>query len=85
MTKLTFSAKTFTPQTGDDLPVSKEDFCRYLIQPSAYFFIPCRELWPGSSVNARLPRIPVLDANGQPEARQERQSDHYSSHQMDRR
>ena len=61
-----FSAKVSTPQTENDRPVSMEDFCRYLIQPNAYFFIPCRELWPGSSVNARLPRIPVLTKSGQP-------------------
>jgi hypothetical protein len=61
-----FSAKVSTPQTDDNRPVSAEDFCRYLIQADAYFFIPCRELWPGSSVNARLPRIPLLNKNGQP-------------------
>lgn len=62
----TFSAKVSTAQGGDDQPVSMEDFCRYLIQPNAYFFIPCREIWPASSVNARLPRVPVLAKNGQP-------------------
>ena len=64
--KAAFSAKVSTPQTDDNRPVSMDDFCRYLIQPNAYFFIPCRELWPGSSVNARLPRIPVLTKSGQP-------------------
>ena len=61
-----FSAKVSTPQTDDDQPVSMDDFCRYLMQPNAYFFIPCREIWPGSSVNARLPRVPVLTKSGQP-------------------
>jgi hypothetical protein len=61
-----FSTKVLTPHTDDDQPVSMEDFCRYLIQPNAYFFIPCRELWPASSVNARLPRIPLLTKSGQP-------------------
>ena len=64
--KTVFSVKICTPHTDDDQPVSMEDFCRYLIQPNAYFFIPCRELWPGSSVNARLPRVPVLTKSGQP-------------------
>lgn len=64
--KTVFSVKVCTPHTDDDQPVSMEDFCRYLIQPNAYFFIPCRELWPGSSVNARLPRVPVLTKSGQP-------------------
>jgi hypothetical protein len=61
-----FRVKVATPQSDDNRPVSIEDFCRYLIQPNAYFFIPCRELWPGSSVNARLPRIPLLTKSGQP-------------------
>jgi hypothetical protein len=67
MTKKTrFRVKVSTPQPDDNAPVGLEDFCRYLIQPNAYFFIPCRELWPGSSVNARLPRIPLLTNSGQP-------------------
>jgi hypothetical protein len=64
--KTTFDVKISTPPADNDQPVSMEDFCRYLIQSNAYFFIPCRELWPGSSVNARLPRIPVLTKSGQP-------------------
>jgi hypothetical protein len=64
--KAGFRVKVSTPAPDNNQPVGKEDFCRYLIQPNAYFFIPCRELWPGSSVNARLPRIPVLTKNGQP-------------------
>jgi hypothetical protein len=61
-----FSATVSTPPADNSNPVSKEDFCRYLKQQSAYFFIPCREIWPATSVNARLPRIPVLNKNGQP-------------------
>jgi hypothetical protein len=60
------NAKVSTPQTDDDRPVTHEDFCRYLKQQNSYFFIPCREIWPGSSVNAGLPQIPVLDKAGQP-------------------
>jgi hypothetical protein len=61
-----FNATVSPPLTSDDQPVSMEDFCRYLIQADAYFFIPCRELWPGSSVDVRLPRVPLLDGAGQP-------------------
>jgi hypothetical protein len=61
-----FNVRIATPQPDDNQPVSKEDFCRYLLQPNAYFFIPCRELWPGTSVNARLPVVPVLTQSGQP-------------------
>ena len=62
-----------------------EDFCRYLIQPNAYFFIPCRELWPGSSVNARLATRSGADQERPAEARQERQADQHFGDQMDRR
>ena len=34
-----------------------------------YIFTPCREFWPASSVNARLPKMPVLNKNGQPKRR----------------
>jgi hypothetical protein len=61
-----FNVKVATPQPDNDEPVSVQDFCRYLIQPNSYFFIPCRELWPGTSVNARLPTVPVLTGSGQP-------------------
>jgi hypothetical protein len=64
--KTPFNTKVSTPPSDNDRPVSADDFCRYLIQPNAYFFIPCRELWPETSVNARLPRIPILDMKGQP-------------------
>jgi hypothetical protein len=45
--------------------VSIDDFRAYMPTHS-YIFTPCREIWAGSSVNARLPRVPVLNANGQP-------------------
>jgi hypothetical protein len=32
-----------------------------------YMFAPARDLWPGSSVNARIPPIVLLDENGQPQ------------------
>jgi hypothetical protein len=45
--------------------VNIDDFYAYM--PShGYIFTPCREFWAAASVNARLPRMPVLKANGQP-------------------
>jgi Bifunctional DNA primase/polymerase, N-terminal/Family of unknown function (DUF5906) len=51
----------------DDLPeqgVVLEDFVSHA--PSRmYFFLPCREPWPGASVNSRLPKIEVTTAAGE--------------------
>jgi Bifunctional DNA primase/polymerase, N-terminal/Family of unknown function (DUF5906) len=51
----------------DDLPeqgIVLEDFVSHA--PSrTYFFLPCREPWPGASVNARLPKIEVTTAPGE--------------------
>jgi hypothetical protein len=33
----------------------------------SYIFEPSREMWPASSVNSRIPPIPVCDADGEPE------------------
>ena len=41
-----------------------EDFLAYMPQRSSYFFTPSRELWPSTSVDARLP--PVPGPNGKP-------------------
>ena len=30
-----------------------------------YFFLPCREPWPGASVNSRLPKVEVTTADGE--------------------
>jgi Family of unknown function (DUF5906) len=45
--------------------VTLDDFVAYMPSHS-YIFMPCREFWPASSVNARVPPVPVLDANGKP-------------------
>jgi hypothetical protein len=45
--------------------VALEDFVAYMPMHS-YIFTPCREIWAGASVNARLPRVPVLNRFGQP-------------------
>jgi Family of unknown function (DUF5906)/CHC2 zinc finger len=45
--------------------ISLDDF--YSFMPThSYIFMPSRELWPGSSVNARMPPVPVVDAHGRP-------------------
>jgi len=42
-----------------------EDFWHH--RPSGQFiFLPSRELWPRASVDAALPRVPVVDASGKP-------------------
>src|SRR5262245_4851542 len=45
--------------------VTVEDFCAYMPMHN-YIFTPCREMWPASSVNARVPPIPLFDKNGAP-------------------
>jgi hypothetical protein len=45
--------------------VTLDDFVAYMPM-HAYIFTPCREVWAGASVNARLPRVPVLDRHGLP-------------------
>ena len=45
--------------------VTLKDFCANMPQHN-YVYMPTREPWPSSSVNARLGKIPVLNANGNP-------------------
>src|SRR6476659_9215502 len=47
------------------LLASTADFVAYMPM-HAYIFTPCREIWAGGSVSARLPRMPLLDPYGQP-------------------
>lgn len=59
----------FTEEVDEPCPegagVTLDDFVAYM--PShVYVFTPCREIWTGSSVNSRVPPIPVLGKNGQP-------------------
>ena len=51
-------------QTGAE-GVSLDDFHAYMPQHS-YIYSPTRELWPASSVNSRIPPIPLFDAEGLP-------------------
>jgi hypothetical protein len=43
--------------------VSLDDFSSYMPSHN-YIFMPNRESWPASSVNARIPRQPLLNADG---------------------
>jgi hypothetical protein len=45
--------------------VSLDDFWAYMLQHN-YIFAPTGELWPGSSVDARVPPVPLLDEQGRP-------------------
>jgi hypothetical protein len=46
--------------------VTIDDFCAFMPMANAFFFLPCRELWPGSNIDKRLPRVPVLTKSGKP-------------------
>jgi hypothetical protein len=46
------------PPPDRDRPVSFDDFYAYM-PTHQYIFIPNRELWPGASVNARLPAVKI--------------------------
>jgi hypothetical protein len=45
--------------------VTINDFVAYL-PTHVYIFTPCREIWMGASLNARLPHVPVLTKSGRP-------------------
>lgn len=45
--------------------VTVDDFHAYMPQHT-YIFAPTREMWPRSSVDARIPPVPVVDENGKP-------------------
>jgi hypothetical protein len=45
--------------------VSLDDFQAYMPMHS-YIYTPSRELWPASSVNARIPPVPLVNADGKP-------------------
>jgi hypothetical protein len=46
--------------------VTIKDFVALMTMPSAFIFMPCREIWPGSNVNLRLPPVVVRDEQGNP-------------------
>ena len=45
--------------------VSLDDFVAYL-PDHAYLFTPTREMWPATSINARIPPVPLVDDARQP-------------------
>jgi hypothetical protein len=45
----------------------------------SYIFIPAREMWPASSVNARVPPIPAVDADGKPIRHEDGKEKHLSA------
>jgi hypothetical protein len=56
---------TAVREPADAEGVSLDDFRAYM--PShAYIFVPSREMWPATSVNARIPPVPVMDKTGKP-------------------
>lgn len=66
---------TATPAGGDEVRaepkptstagVSLDDFAAYMPSHN-YIYKPTREPWPGNSVDARIPPVPLFDRNGQP-------------------
>jgi hypothetical protein len=64
-----FSATVVTPpinDEGDPEGVNLNNFFSLMNRSGAYIFIPCRDIWPRASIDARFPRIPVLNKNGTP-------------------
>ena len=54
-----------SPPCNEGQGVTVDDFVAYM-PTHVYIFTPCREIWTGASVNARLPRMPVLTKSGEP-------------------
>ena len=46
-----------------ELSVALTDFFSHM-QTHSYIYVPTREMWPASSVNSRIPPVPVLNALG---------------------
>ena len=53
------------PHNSKDSAVSLEDFYAYMPM-HLYIYAPSREMWPASSVNSRVPPVPLVDSNGRP-------------------
>ena len=45
--------------------VSLDDFCAFM-EMHAYIFTPSGAMWPASSVNSRIPPIPLVNKNREP-------------------
>jgi hypothetical protein len=63
--KTTTGKKAAIGNGADTLGVTLADFRAYMPQHN-YIYIPSRQMWPGASVNARIPPVPLLDAKGDP-------------------
>jgi hypothetical protein len=63
------SEDTFTEDIAEPCPegsgVAIDDFVAFM-PTHVYIFTPCREPWTQTSVNSRLPPVPVLGKNGRP-------------------
>jgi hypothetical protein len=55
-----------TDNEGDPEGVNLNNFFSLMNKSGAYIFIPCRDIWPRASVDARLPPMPVVNKNGNP-------------------
>ena len=61
-----------TPEEQESQPrhetggVTLDDFHAYMPMSRQFIFTPSRELWPASSVDARVPPVPLVDKNGKP-------------------
>ena len=53
------AGEAMTPDEG----VSLNDFRAYMPTHS-YIYMPTRDMWPGASVNARVPPVPMFNADG---------------------
>jgi hypothetical protein len=53
------------PVETDPVDIGAADFVAHM-PTHRYIFKPSGELWPASSVNSRIPPIPIVDASGQP-------------------
>jgi hypothetical protein len=60
-----FDAETCPPAPLEGDKITVEDFVAY-VPEHTYIFIPCRETWTRSGVDARVPPIPVIKKSGQP-------------------
>jgi hypothetical protein len=45
--------------------ISRDDFYAHMVSHK-YMYEPARTLWPAASVNARLPAVTIIKADGQP-------------------
>jgi hypothetical protein len=62
-------AEEYSEEASEPCPegrgVTINEFVAYM-PAHTYIFTPCRETWTVASVNARLPRVPLLDQRGRP-------------------